>query len=288
MTRNYFMKQSFRSELAVAAYCVLRFALIVFAGALVPGISVAGDTTEERIGRGKISSSFHYFTDVEYSYREVGLERGGWDFHKAGLKDFTARFGIRHSPQFMRRFLKPEFTGGMEYFFSVTGEELRKERRLKTACWTTTDIIHTGLSPLLGLGIGVSTWGPGRSSLHTRIEVRYGEYKGVSSSRRFDGNEYDVQADISVEVLIVDMEWRYRLGIFEPFLAYSIYNFSLDRSIIYPSPTVGTNGDYVDVSANTHGLAIGTWIKLKPDINMRLARHFFNQDAYTIQTEMRF
>ncbi|MDO8803426.1 MAG: hypothetical protein Q7R35_03255 [Elusimicrobiota bacterium] len=280
------------SELTLHAYRVLWLVLIFWAGALLPGIAVASDTGEERLGRGKTSSSFHYFTDVEYAYREVRLKRGGWDSNRANLKDFTVRFGIRSRvPQFILRMIPKadrRTDGHMEYFFSVTAEELRKERRGTNSCGTTTDIMHTGLSPIFGLGFGGIRWGPERAPIRTRFVVRYGKYKRVSYSRRFAGNEYDVQADISVLSWIIEMEWRYRLRYFEPFLAYNIYNFSLDRNLIYPSPSVGTSGNYVDVGRNTHGLAVGTWIKLRPDTTLRLARYFFNQDTYTIQTEMRF
>lgn len=282
------MKQSSGNKLSIAAYTVVRWLIFIFlAGALVPGIAAAGDTDEERISRGKTSSSFHYFTDMEYAYREVALKRGVWDSRKAVLKDFTMRFGIRHLPRFVRK-IAPKFDGHLEYFFSATAERLRQESIYKGTPWPTTDLVHTGLSPAIGLGLGANAWGPGRLLLRTRLEARYGEYEKVSYSRRFAGNEYDVQEDISVFSESIDFELRYQLGYFEPFLAYNIYNFSLDKDIIYPSPCIGTNGKYVDVSANTYGLAVGTWIKLKPDITLRLARHFFNQDAYTIQTGMRF
>ena len=263
------------------------FSFLFLMGFLVPGIAVADDAVEERIGRGKINSSFHYFTEVEYAYREVGLERGVWDSRKAGLKDLTARFGIRHLPKFIQR-IAPKFDGHLEYFLSATAEQLRQESIYKGAPWPTTDIVHTGLSSVIGLGLGANNWGPGPLLLRTRLEVRYGEYKKVSYSRRFAGNEYDVQADISVFIENIDFEMRYQLGRFEPFLAYNRYYFSLDLNLIYPTPCVGTNGTYSYVGKNLYGLAVGTWIKLKPDISLRLARHFFNQDTYTIQTEMRF
>ncbi len=274
------------------------FAILFLAGFLIPGIAVADDTVEERLGRGKISSDFHYFTEVEYAYREADLERGGWDSNGANLKDFTVRFGVRHKPYiplFMRRIVpvndKP-IDGHMEWYFSVTAEELRLERRHKNTYWTTTDIIHTGASPIFGLGMGAIRYGPERAPIRMRVEARYGDYKEVSYSRRFTGNgcdaKYDVQADISVFSLIVDIEWRYRLGYFEPFLALNAYDLALYQKLIYPDPSVGTSGNYTDVEKNRYGLAVGTWIKLKPDINLRLARHFFNQNAYTVQTEMRF
>lgn len=258
----------------------------------------ASDTAEELIGRGKTSSPFHYFTDVEYAYREVKLERGTADSRKAGLNEFTARFGIRHAPyipRFMRRMLhvndKP-INGHMEWFVSVTAMELHQETSFKNTYWTTTDIMQTGVSPIFGLGLGSIRYGPERAPIRMRVEARYGKYKRVSYSRRFTSSAYDipydVQAEISVFSLLMDFEWRYRLEYFEPFLALNAYDLALYQKLIYPDPSVGTNGKYADVELNRYGLAIGTWIKLKPDINMRLARHFFNQDAYTIQTEMRF
>lgn len=263
------------------------FTFIFIVRLFIPGIVLADDTVEVRIGRDKTISSFHYFTDVEYAYREVNLKRRGWDSRKAELKDFTARFGVRHLPQSLRR-LAPKFDGQLEYFISATAERLRQSNRGKCASGVTTDIIHTDLSPVIGLGIGANAVGPGRLLFRARLEARYGEYKNVSYSRRFAGNEYNVQADISVFSGSMDLEWRYRFGDFEPFLAYNNYEFSLDKNLVYPNPSVGTSGDSVDESANIHGLAVGTWIKLGQDIGLRLARYFFNQDAYTIQSEMRF
>ena len=270
------------------------FAILFLAGFLIPGIAVASDTGKERIVRGKTSSAFHYFTEVEYAYREVGLERGVWDSHGANLKDFTVRFGVRHKPyipRFMRRIApvndKP-IDGHMEWYFSVTAEELRLKRRHENTFWTTTDIIHTGASPIFGLGMGAIRYGPERAPIRIRVEARYGKYKKVSYSRRFAGDQYDVQADISVFSLLTEFEWRYRLKHFEPFLVLNTYDLALYQKLIYPSPSVGTNGNYTDVEVNRYGLAVGTWIKLKPDISLRLAKYFFNQETYTVQTEMRF
>lgn len=254
----------------------------------IPCIALADDTAEERIGRNKTNASSHYFTDVEYAYRKVPLKRGGWDSRKAEFKAFTARFGVRHLPQSLRR-LFPKFDGQLEYFVSATAEQLRQDNRSnKNACGVTTDIIHTDLSPVIGLGIGANTLGPGRLLFRARLEAQYGEYKSVSYSRRFAGNEYNVQADISVFSGSINLEWRYQLGFFEPFLAYNNYEVSLDKNLVYPSPSVGTSGSFMDENANIHGLAVGTWIKLGADTGVRLARHFFNQDAYTIQSEIRF
>lgn len=249
------------------------------------GIIATSWAGEEHPGSDKTQPSFHYFTDMEYAYREVDLNLGRWNFNKADIKDFTVRFGIRHVPQFMWR-LFPKFDGNgqLEYFFSATAEELRQENRSSS----TSDIINTGVSPVIGLGLGSERFGPELFPSRIRLEARYGKYKKVSSSRRLGGNKYDVQADVSLLAFILDIELRYRLKHFEPFLAYNRYDFGLHERLVYAAPSIGKNGNYCDVAKNVHGLSVGAWINIKPNTILRIARHFINQNAYVAQAEMIF